>query len=154
MFRRKTDCLHWWKNPALRFNIFNNHSAFLSVIKSRMGRAIRLMGKRETRNNRLTTSWKANSRSVSQETLLILWNKKLHYRAHKRPPLVPIQMNPVHIITPHLHGTPPPHAHVDLPLQSIEATGITVPIGSNEVLLAAVYKPRSKPWCDEDSNNS
>jgi len=44
-----------------------------------------------------------------------------------------------------------PHAHVDVPpLQSIEATGISVPIASSEVLLAAVYKP-SKLWCDEDT---
>jgi hypothetical protein len=26
-----------------------------------------------------------------------------------------------------------------------------VPIGNSEVLLAAVYKPLSKPWCDEDA---
>jgi hypothetical protein len=35
-----------------------------------------------------------------------------------------------------------PHNHVCLsPLISIEATGICVPIGNSEVLLAAVYRP-------------
>jgi hypothetical protein len=42
------------------------------------------------------------------------------------------------------HGIPHAHAHVDLPpLQSIETTGISVPIGSSEILPAAVYKPPS-----------
>jgi exonuclease III len=35
-----------------------------------------------------------------------------------------------------------PHTHVDLPpLISVEATGICIPIGNSEVLLAALYKP-------------
>jgi hypothetical protein len=33
----------------------------------------------------------------------------------------------------------------------MEVTGISVPIGSSEVLFAAVYKPPSKPWCDKDT---
>jgi hypothetical protein len=45
------------------------------------------------------------------------------------------------------------HAHVDLPpLVSAEATGICVPIGNSEVLLATVYKPPNKPWCDDVIN--
>jgi len=31
----------------------------------------------------------------------------------------------------------------------MEAIGISVLIGSSEVLLAAVNKPPSKPWCDD-----
>jgi hypothetical protein len=44
-----------------------------------------------------------------------------------------------------------PHAHIDLPpLQSVEATAVSLEIGNNEVLLAAAYKPPGKPWSDGD----
>jgi hypothetical protein len=34
-----------------------------------------------------------------------------------------------------------PHSHVDPPsLISIEATGVCIPLGKNEILLAAVYR--------------
>jgi hypothetical protein len=47
-----------------------------------------------------------------------------------------------------------PHAHVDLPPPPIstEDTWICIPIEVSKVLLVAVYKPPSKPWCDEDVN--
>jgi hypothetical protein len=42
-----------------------------------------------------------------------------------------------------------PLNHVDLPpLDSIEATGLFVPIGNSEVLLETIYKPPGKPWSD------
>jgi hypothetical protein len=41
--------------------------------------------------------------------------------------------------------------HVELPpLVSIEATGIYLPIGNSEVLLAAVYKSLGRAWNDPD----
>jgi hypothetical protein len=44
-----------------------------------------------------------------------------------------------------------PHNHVDLaPLVSVEATGVSIPIGNNEVLLASVYKIPGSAWGDAD----
>jgi hypothetical protein len=44
-----------------------------------------------------------------------------------------------------------PHFHVDLPpLMSIEATGVCIPIGNREILLAAVYRSPGSAWIDED----
>jgi hypothetical protein len=44
-----------------------------------------------------------------------------------------------------------PHHLVDLPpLVSVEATGICIPIGNSEILLAAVYKSPGRDWSDAD----
>jgi exonuclease III len=44
-----------------------------------------------------------------------------------------------------------PHSHVDLPpLVSVEATGVCVPIGNNEILLLAVYKSPGHTWSNAD----
>jgi hypothetical protein len=50
--------------------------------------------------------WEANRFAASQEIPRILWNPKLHYSTHKRPPPVSImsQLNPVHTPTSHLSG--------------------------------------------------
>jgi hypothetical protein len=44
-----------------------------------------------------------------------------------------------------------PHNHVDVPpLISIEATGVCIPIGNNEILLAAVNRSPGRAWSDAD----
>jgi hypothetical protein len=46
-----------------------------------------------------------------------------------------------------------PHSYVVLlPLISIEATGVSIPVGNKEILLAAVYKSLSRDWSDTDIN--
>ena len=58
-------------------------------------------------------SWEANWFAASQEIPHILWNPKVHYRTHKRPPPVPIpdQPNSVHIPTSYLLGIHPNIIH-------------------------------------------
>jgi hypothetical protein len=48
-------------------------------------------------------SWEANRFSAGQEIPRILWNLKVYYRTHKRPPPAPILSlpNPVHTPTSH-----------------------------------------------------
>jgi hypothetical protein len=44
-----------------------------------------------------------------------------------------------------------PQNHVDLPpLVSVEATGVCIPVGKNEVLLTPVYRSPGRAWNDAD----
>ena len=62
-------------------------------------------------------SWEANWFAASQEIPRISRNPKVHYRTHKRPPLVSIlgQPNPVHIPTSHLLEIRPNIIHPSTP---------------------------------------
>ena len=61
--------------------------------------------------------WEANWFAANQEIPRISRNPKVHYRTHKRPPLVPIlgQPNPVHIPTSHLLEIHPNIIHPSTP---------------------------------------
>ena len=62
-------------------------------------------------------SWEANWFAASQEIPRILWNLKVHYSTHKRPPPVPVlgQPNPVPIPTSHLLEIHPNIIHPSTP---------------------------------------
>jgi hypothetical protein len=44
-----------------------------------------------------------------------------------------------------------PHSYVDIsPLVSVEVTGVCIPIGNSDIMLASVYKSLGHAWSDAD----
>jgi len=72
-------------------------------------------------------SWEANWFAASQEIPRISRNPKVHYNAHKRPPLISIlgQPNPVHITTSHLLEVHPNIIHTSV-ISEISVRGTTI----------------------------
>ena len=85
-------------------------------------------------------SWEANCFAASQEIPRILWNPKVHYRTHKRPPTVLIlcQPNPVHIPTSHLLEIHPNIIHPSTPRSPQLALSLRFPTKT-------LYAPLSSP---------
>ena len=85
-------------------------------------------------------SWEANWFACSQEIPRILWNPKVHYLTHKRPPPVPIlcQPNPVLIPTSQLLEIHPNIIHPSTP----RSPQWSLPSGfPTKTLYAPLYSP-------------
>jgi len=75
-------------------------------------------------------SWEANWFAASQEIPRISRNPNVHYRTHKRPPVVSIlgQPNPVHIPTSHLLEIHPNITHPSTPKSPQWSPSLRFPI--------------------------
>jgi len=89
-------------------------------------------------------SWETNRFSDSQEIPGILWNSKIHYRIHKRPPHVPLtsQIDPVHALTFYCLKI-----HLNIILSSLNKQ--TMKIETFEILKVRCcsYEQHSLPFC-------
>ena len=76
-----------------------------------------IVARKDTYSMAQSPSWEANWFAASQEIPRILWNPKVHYRTHKRPPPVSImdEPNPVNIPTSHLLEIHPSIIHPSTP---------------------------------------
>ena len=88
-----------WNELGLRENMFSSGYFSPHFHKAQ----IYLHTSVHTYSTQQSPSWEAKRFSANQETPRILWNPKVHYRSHKRPPPFPIlsQLDPVHTQTSH-----------------------------------------------------
>ena len=115
--RQTKDCVLW--SPFIFQGYFNQNALYCSLQRRRlsyervifleMASLVKTTWKREgtmytylltyllTYSTEQSPSWEANWFAANQEIPRILWNPKVHYRTHKRPPPVPLlsQLHPV-----------------------------------------------------------
>ena len=92
-------------------------------------------------------SWEANWFAASQEIPRILWNLKVHYRTHKRPPPIPIldQPNLVHRTTSHLLEIHPNIIHPSTPRSPQWSLSLRFPHQDPIHPLSTPYAPHTLP---------
>ena len=98
-------------------------------------------------DNYLLTPWsrvlleKLTGYAANQEITRILWNPKVHYRIHKRPPTAPIlsQLHPVHTTTSHFLKI---HLNIILPSTSWSPIGLFPSGFPTKTFLHTCHMPR------------
>jgi len=86
-------------------------------------------------------SWEGYSRSASQKVPRLVWNPKVHFRAHSSPPLVPIlnQINPVQTFPPYF---PKINSNINLHLRLGLPSGVFPSGFPTEILYAFLVYPK------------
>jgi hypothetical protein len=93
------------------------------------------------------------------ELLHVVLSSETHLKPHERVYIPNHHFYPINRHPGRTGGTAVavrkgiPHNHVALPLLvSVEATGVCVPTGNREILLAAVNKSLERTWSDADTS--
>jgi hypothetical protein len=97
------------------------------------------------------------SHLASQEIFILLWNPKVHYRVHNRPPLAPIlnHMNPIHTFPPYfpeiscniIFPSTPRSAEWSLPFRFSDHNFICI------LISLVCYMAVPSPPCFDNPNN-